>query len=335
MKRKVAKLIKTTEFEIVEEEIRPLKNTEILVEITSCGICHSEMAVYEGKKPGMAFNVETLEGYELPKITFPLELGHEPTGKIIDKGKLVTKFEVEDRITGLAMGAFASHIIMDGCQSRLIKVPENVSLKYALGEPLMCISNIVRQATPEFGEYVMVIGCGFMGLLTICGISSKQIKELIAVDILDWRLDLAKKYGATKTINPTKCDFGKYIQEITSGHGVDVVIEITGKMSVIDLALKAIRTSRGKILIPSYYGIAEKIDVGFNLMMKAPILISAHPAYSTNYMEDLNRGMWGYENGIFPMNELITHSFSLEDINKAFKIAKEGADNVIKAIINP
>jgi L-iditol 2-dehydrogenase len=335
MKRKIAKLIKPREFEIIEEEIKPLKNNEVLIEIVSCGLCHSEMEVYEGKRPGQVFDDKTLEGYELPEITFPLGLGHEPTGKIIDKGNLVTKFQLGDKISGPASGAFASHITMDGCQSNLIKVPQNVTLKYALAEPLMCISNIIRQATPEFGEYVMVIGCGFMGLLTICGIASNKIRELIAVDILDWRLNLAKKYGATEIINPKNCDFKNYVQEITHGHGVDVVIEITGKLSTLDLALKAIRICRGKILIPSFYGNPEKIDVGFDLMIKAPILISAHPAYSTNYMEDLHRGMWGYEVGIFPMDELITHSFSLEDINKAFKVAKEATSNIIKAIITP
>jgi len=336
MKRKIAKLIKPKEFDIIEEEIRPLEDNEILVEITSCGVCHSEMEIYEGKKPGQLFDPETLDGHELPEIIFPVELGHEPAGRIIDKGNLVTQFEVGDKVTGPGNGTFATHVIMNGCKNYIVKVSEGVSLEYALGEPLMCVSNIVRQATPEFGEYAMVIGCGFMGLLTICGIASKQVRELIAVDIIDWRLDLAKKYGATKTINPNNCnDFENYVKEITHGHGVDVVVEITGKMSVLDLALKAIRTCRGKILLPSYYGRPEKIDIGFPLMMKAPTLISAHPAYSTNYMEDLNRGMWGYEAGIFPMEELITHSFPLEDINEAFKMAKEGTDKIIKAIVIP
>ena len=70
-------------------------------------------------------------------------------------------------------------------------------------------------------------------------------------------------------------------------------------------------------------------------MFKSPILHSTHPWYSSDYKEDQRRALWGYLQGIFPMKDIITHEFTLEDTQIGFETAETGADNYIKGIVVP
>ena len=313
MKKRIAKLVGPRKFEIVEEEIAPLEEHHILVRTISSGFCHSDLAEYQGiraqKHLGDGSSIMDTD------LTFPRGIGHEPVGVVEDVGKAVTRFKEGDIVGGGAGSAFATHVLLNGVTGTVAIVPPDTKeVKHCLAEPLGCCSNIVRAATPELGDYVAVIGCGMMGLLCISGIAHSGAFEVIAIDLLDSRLELAEKYGATVTLNPSKTDTGEEIKEITGGRGVDVVVEITGRMAGFTLACEIVKGNkrafstlkgtqgRGKILIPSLYAKPETIDAGYNLMFKSPIIHSTHPWYSMNFQEDLERGVESYRRGIFPIS---------------------------------
>lgn len=333
MKIKMAKLIGPRKFEIVEEELRSLKDNEVLIKIKAAGICHSEMPQFQGRTTWVDKDGDHVGITD--EINYPLILGHEPSGTIADIGPGVKKFKVGDKVAGLIRRSFASYAI--ATTQKITKVPNGVPLECALGEPLMCVSNIVRAATPELGDYVGVIGCGAMGLLTLAGLTKSAAREVIAIDLISSRLKIAKELGATIVLNPKEVNVENEVKKITKEKGLDVIVEITGKTAGFALANKLIRTFRGKILIPSYYAGQQTLDltVGFYLMIKSPIIHSTHPWYSANYADDLEKGMWAFEKGIFPMDKLITHKFKLEDIEKGMKIAETGAEDYIKGIIMP
>ena len=75
-----------------------------------------------------------------------------------------------------------------------------------------------------------VIGCGFMGLMCIAGLKADNLGSLTAIDFVDEKLELAKKYGATHTINPAKENLEDVMYDLTNGKGFDIVIEITGSL---------------------------------------------------------------------------------------------------------
>lgn len=341
-KRKIAKLIGPKRFEIVEEPLRSIQPNEVLIRIIAAGLCHSEMPTYLGKSAIAAR--EDGSFFENTDIKYPVEMGHEPVGVIEEVGKEVKNFKVGDYISGMIMPCFASYVILDPVTSMVIKIPKTLEKpEYCLAEPLMCISNIVRAAKPEFGDYVAVIGCGVMGLLCLSGVAKSAAFEVIAIDLVDSRLEWAKKMGATKTINPKKVDVRSTVKEITKGHGVDVVIEITGKMAGFSLACDILRgdgppnigKGRGKILIPSLYGFPEIMNAGYQLMFKSPIIHSTHPWYSMDYMDDLEKGVEGFKRGIFPLDKLISHEFSLEDIQQGFEMMENLSENYLKGVIVP
>ena len=334
MKRKIAKLVSPKKFEIFEEPLGTLKDDEILLKMISCGLCHSEVPVYLGerqlvgqvKKGGTAFEVVT-------EIDFPVLLGHEPVAVIEDVGKKVKDFKIGDFVSGWKRQCFTDYLITD--TTKLVKINSDVEeKKKCLIEPLACIVNILRAANPLFGDSVAIIGCGFMGLLTLMGLSKGGAFDKIAIDLEDNRLELAKKFGATHTLNARKENVVNAIQKITGGKGADVVIEISGRMAGFDTAAQIVK-SRGKILIPSLYGKPEVMNSGFYLMLKAPTIISAHPFYSDDYDRDILLAARSFEKGILPVNELITHEFSLDNINEGFEVLTSGNPNYIKGIIVP
>lgn len=342
MKRKVAKLFAPRKFGIVEEPLGSPKPNEILIRILAVGLCHSEMPTYLGKstiavrEDGSYFKNEDLK--------YPLEMGHEPVGIVEAVGAEVENFKEGDHISGPITPSFASHIIIDPTTAILVKIPSSIKKpKYCLAEPLLCVSNIVRTAKPQFGENVAVIGCGVMGLLCLSGMAKSAAFEVVGIDLIDSRLEWAKKLGATRTINLNGVDVSSTIKRITKGQGMDAVIEITGKMAGFSLACDIIRGGgpldsaggRGRILIASLYGLPEMMDVGYQLMFKSPIIHSTHPWYSMDYMDDMRKGIEGFLRGIFPLDRLITHEFSLEDIGKGFEMLENSQEGFIKGIIVP
>jgi threonine dehydrogenase-like Zn-dependent dehydrogenase len=341
MNRRAAKLVAPRKFEIIEEPIRPLQDNEVLLRVLSCGLCHSDFPAYHGESR----IARTPDGipYMDTNLQYPFEVGHEPSGIVEEVGKAVKGFKSGDRVSGLARGVFATHAYADS--ALLIGIPEEVKdLKYCLIEPLTCISNNLRAANPEYGDYVAVIGCGMMGLMAVAGLSRSGAREVIAIDLMDSRLDWARKMGATKTLNPKKNDLGAETRDLTGGRGVDVVIEFTGKIAALELACDIVRPAvpvgfegRGKILIPSLYAGKQSFEssLGYKLMFKSPILHSTHPWYSSDYKEDQRRALWGYIQGIFPLREIITHEFQLADTQKAFEIAETGLDHYVKGIVLP
>jgi threonine dehydrogenase-like Zn-dependent dehydrogenase len=341
MNRRAAKLVAPRKFEMIEEPIRPLLDGEVLLRVLSCGLCHSDFPAYRGESR-IARTTDDIP-YMDTNLQYPFEVGHEPSGVVEDVGKAVKGLKPGDRVSGLARGVFATHAYADS--GLLIKIPEEVKdLKYCLIEPLTCISNNLRAANPEYGDSVAVIGCGMMGLMAVAGLSRSSAREVIAVDLLDSRLEWAGKMGATKTLNPKKTDLGAETKEITGGRGVDVVIEFTGKIAALELACDIVRPAapvgfegRGKILIPSLYAGKQSFEssLGYKLMFKSPILHSTHPWYSSDYREDQRRALWGFIRGIFPLREIITHEFPLRETQKAFEIAETGLDGYVKGIVLP
>jgi len=314
MKTKRAILVEPGRFEIEEKEIN-VQSNEILVRIVACGLCSWELYHFKGEYG-----------------TYPQEIGHEPVGIVEDVGKEVKGFKKGDRVTGFFGPGFSEYAVAN--PQKVIKVPEGVKLEYALGEPLKCIVTICRAANPEFGDYLMVVGCGFMGSLILAGLASHSLAEIIAVDLKEFNLKLAKELGATRILNPKKSDLEKEIPEITKGRGIDVCVEATGIPAGLEIASKYLRVGRGKLLIVSSH--PEKATYSLRPWeMKGAVVLNPHPSFSLNEMDDLRRAIDALERGIFKMDKIITHRFPLYEIQRAFETLKAKPEGYIKGIVCP
>ncbi|CAG0909698.1 unnamed protein product, partial [Cyprideis torosa] len=139
-------------------------------------------------------------------------------------------------------GGWAQHMIYPK-GSIVHKVPENISLKdAAIIEPLACALHGVNKAKIQHGEVVVVIGCGAIGLLMIQGAKLKTPKHLIAVDMNNHRLELAKTFGAEVTINAGEEDAVARVKSLTEdGVGCDVVLEAAGNNKSVNIAVDMLR----------------------------------------------------------------------------------------------
>lgn len=340
MKRSVAVQTAPRKLEIIQEEIPPLGPKDVLVKVESIGLCHSDVPQYLGHS-GMGMDSYGRRAVISP-LQYPMYIGHEPVGVVVEVGKDVRSLSPGDYVGG-SLGGFANYTVTE--ERRCIAVPGSVSpLKYCLPEPLTCIANIVQIAAPRFGEYVAVIGCGMMGLMTLAGLRHSGAAELIAIDLSPERLELARKYGATQCLCPASDDIDASVYALTHGRGADVVVEITGSLKGLHTASQIIRyadmfgyTGRGKIVAPSLYGKKESWDpeTGYNLMFRSPIIHNAHPWYCEDYRRTGEAGVDAYVKGILPLREMITHEFSLEQIQDGFNLMCSGDLNYLKGIVVP
>lgn len=344
MKRKSAILTEAKKFAIIEEDIPALQPHEVLIEVAACGLCHSDMPTYLGTG-AMGFTKYGHLG--MNQATFPTITGHETVGVVIEIGSKVKNIKVGDYVGGTPLSpGFMSHMAIP--EAMCIPIPKTIpreELKYCLAEPLMCVASIVQTANPALGDTIAVVGCGMMGLLTIAGLRHSAASKIIAVDVLDDRLETAKKYGATHTINPASCDLTMAVDEITNSEGADIVVEITGSLRGLKTAMKVVRYQpnlgsfgrRGKVLMPSLYGREETWDpdIGYEMMYRAPIMLSTHPGFATDYMKTARDGVEAYCKGILPLRDMITHEFKLEDIAKGFEMLEHPKDGYLKGIIVP
>jgi threonine dehydrogenase-like Zn-dependent dehydrogenase len=311
-----AELVEPGRLVIKEEELTYSEN-EILVRITHCGVCQYDGSYFKGI---------------IGKT--PMRIGHEPVGVVEAVGRNVKGFQPGDRVTGLFayLRAFATYGVAESHQ--LLKVPDHVPSEQALGEPLKCIATILRSAPPEFGDHVLVMGSGFMGLLIIAGLVGRGLASLIAADVREDRLALAKAFGATHTLNAQDPNFLDKVKEITQGHGTDVVFEIVGRPEPVELAAKTLRRTRARYVLAGWHGLPGTYTLR-NWTTVGAIILTPHPAFSLDQMEDMRRGIDGLARGVFPMGQLITHRFPLDEIQTAFDMMLSGADGYIKGVITP
>ena len=318
MKTKRAYLIKERAFEIREDDISP-KDNQILVKVKLCGLCNWELHFYKGIGGEYYTN-------------YPMVIGHEWAGIVAEKGKNVTDFEIGDKVTFLPgdFQGFAEYTAVDA--KDCYKINPDVDLDNAMGEPLKCILTVLSNAQPKAGDFGLVLGCGPMGLWCIQALKGNMLGGLIAVDIDDGKLELAKKFGATHVINSQKENIIERIKEITDGSMCDFVIEGTGIPKLFENAIQYLKNSGSLILMSSHekpceaFDFRPAIDRGIHFHI-------AHPNSSHNQADDMRRAVALINNGTFNNKKIITHRFKIEEIGKAFETLENKPKDYIKGVI--
>ncbi len=309
-----AYLVENGRFEIRTENVVP-ESGQVLVKVASCGLCNWELNHWQGK---IGKN--------------PQFIGHEAAGTVVELGENVTEFSVGDKVTGF-MGGFSEYVAVPA--KNIFKLADHINPVYAFSEPLKCVVTVVTSAKARAGDVAVVVGCGPMGLWCIQALKSDALQSLIAVDINDNRLALARKYGATHCINPNRQNVAETIHDITQSRMADFVIEGTGNANILNECISYVKYGRGKIIaMSSYKRLPDKFDV-IACVEKGVEIIFPHPCYSDNEIEDLRRAVNLINKGVFKIEELVTHKFSLDDINLAFQTLENKPAGYIKGIVIP
>lgn len=245
-----------------------LQSTELLVRaartVVSAG---TEIAIYSGAHIGY-----TIPGARYPRM--PFYPGYAFAGTVEAVGDAVTAYRPGDRVLGTL--GHQNLVVVDEARGRLDHIPEGVSFEQACLARLATIAmQGVRLANLKLGEHVAVFGQGLIGqfarqLATIDGAATT-----VAVDLIDSRLEVARRHGATHPVNPSREDVATVIAAATGGRGVDVAIEATGNPAVINDALHAVARLGRVILLGSPRGRIE-IDPYTDIHSKGVTIVGAH-----------------------------------------------------------
>lgn len=332
---------------IVEDlDIEPPHPREVLLDMVGAGVCHSDYHL--------------VDGHATPR-GLPLVLGHEGAGVVREIGEGVTSVAPGDKIIlsldamcghcrncsegspalcETHQGPVPSRMSKDGTpyhhgrptyteqaivpSDACVKVPDDTPLQKACLISCAVITGIgavVNRAQVPAGASMAVFGCGGVGLNVVQGGVLASAGQIIAVDTVPYKLELAEQFGATHFINPEKEDPVERIRAITGG-GVDYAFEVVGFPALVKQAFQSTRTT-GTTIVVGVQPAGQDVSVdGLDLLRDRSLMGSWHGAARARvdflWILDL------YKQGKVKLDELISRYRPLDEINEAFDDMLQG-----------
>jgi L-iditol 2-dehydrogenase len=326
---------------IEEIPVPNIAQDEALLKVIASGICGSDV----------------IEWYRVPKA--PRILGHEATGVISQVGSKVKSVKVGDRVfvshhvpcfecryckrgnhtachtlqtTNYYPGGFSQFIRIPqiNIQFGIYKLPDNMSFEDGTFiEPLACVCRGQRLANIKKGDSVLIIGSGISGILHVQLAKFKGVKNVVVADINPYRLELAKKFGATHALD-AKDNLPQRLKDANEGRLADQVIVCTGATSAVSAALDCVE-SGGTIL---YFAVPDptvKLPVPINQFWRNEITLRTSYGAAPN---DLEESMRVLATGKLNVKDMITHRLPLREAQEGFRLMAE-AGNSLKVILKP
>ena len=327
---------------IEELEMPEVHDEDVLIKVASCGVCHTDLKVFEGRN----------------RFTPPTVLGHEVAGTVERVGPRCREFKPGDRViigmrykcgrcryclrarehlcerrpappglrkgdgtavTRWNVGGFAEYVSVPAYMA--FKIPDGMSMAEAsvVGCRVTTAYNAVKhRARLEPGDSALVIGCGGIGLNTVQFLKCFGAYPIIAVDILEEKLEAARKFGATHTINAGAEDPVKAVIKLSDG-GVDKAFEAIGNPKTSDQIIQATRPGGTATIIGGLGSGPFTISSG-NFVTRE-ITITGVSSRQANDVEEVFRMV---QLGRIELKDLITRSYRYDQINEALADLEHG-----------
>ena len=328
-------------FAFRKSPIPQIGDDEALLKVMASGICGSDV----------------IEWYRVPKA--PIVLGHEATGVIDKVGSKVKTLKVGDRVfvshhvpcnqcrycqrgnhtachtlhtTNYYPGGFSQYVRVPkiNVEFGIYKLPDDMSFEEGTFiEPLACVSRGQRLANLQKDDTVLIIGGGIAGILHTQLAKFKGIENIIVTDINPFRLELAKKFGATQVLN-AKENLPQKLKEVNDGRLADQVIVCTGATSAAMSALDCVENG-GTILFFAVPDPTVKLQVPINQFWRNEITLRTSYGAAPNDLEDSMRTLATKQLNI---KDMITHRLSLNEAQEGFRLMAEAGQS-LKVILEP
>ena len=343
---------------VIEElELAPPGPGEILVRIKAAGLCHSDLSTINGDRPRqmpMALGHEAAgEVVELGAgvkdlavgdhviLVFVPSCGHcmpcmegrpalcEPgaksngAGTLLSGGLRLTKAgkTVHHHI---GVSAFAEYAVV--ARESAVKIDRSLAFEEAALFGCAVITGagaVINTAKVPAGTTVAVVGLGGVGLMSMMAARLSGCRQIVAIDMLDEKLALAKQLGATHTVNARDPKCAENVRDLTSG-GVDFAFEMASSVKALELAYKITRrggmTVTGSLPHPTHtFALPATNLVAEERTIKGSYVGSSIP------QRDIPRFIALYQQGLLPVDRLMSERIRLDDINEGFDRLAEGS----------
>ena len=339
---KTASVKEPSVISVSETENPSLESGDILVQMHACGICGSDLEKVFGQ-------------YGQPSM----RLGHEPAGIVLDVGSNVTEFKKGDRVfTHHHVPCYDCHFCNHGNETMckkyyetnlspcglseqyvvpawnvshggVLKISDSLSFEEAaMIEPLACCVRAWTKYHYQEGDSAAIFGVGPTGMMHVMLAQAKKFSKIFCFDVNDFRLDFAKKFNITESINSTDETRKQKILDHTDNRGVDVAIVATSSLKALDDAIDMVRKGGAVMMfgVPSK-GATMDLDMS-KIYSKEITLVTSYAASDNDTKEALNL----IESSQIDVKQLITHTYTIDDTQKAFDHARSG-ENAMKIII--
>jgi alcohol dehydrogenase len=329
---------------------------EVLVAVKAAGLCHSDLSVINGDRPrpmpmalgheaagvveAVGLGVDDLSPGDHVVMVFMPSCGHcqpcaggrpalcEPGAAANGKGELLgggvrlhgSEGELHHH---LGCSAFADRAVVS--RRSLVKVPADLPFEHAAlfgCAVLTGVGAVVNTAQVRAGQSVAVVGLGGVGLASVLGALASGASPVVAVDLSEDKLALARSLGPVLTVNAADADAVEQVRALTGG-GADVVLEMAGSVRALEAAWKM--TKRGGATVtaglpPPEAALAVNVVnlVAEERTLKGSYIGTAIPA------RDIPRYIQLFRDGRLPVDRLLTGTVRLEDINAAFDALHAG-----------
>ena len=319
---------------------------EVLLRIRACGICGSDIHGWDGST-----------GRRRP----PLIMGHEASGEIVAVGPRVERWRVGDRVTfdsTISCGtcAYCQSGEVNLCDSRrvvgvapaeyrqhgafaellalpariLYRLPDNLTFEQAaMIEPVSIAIHAVQRVRLAPNTTAVVVGAGMIGLFVIQALRWAGATRIIAADLADNRLALARELGATDILRSDLCDVPAEVAKLTGGCGADVALEVVGVSATLNLAIASVRRGGSVVLVGN---LAPKTDFPLQAVVTRELTLYGTCGSAGEYplcLDLISRGVIRVEPMISAVAPLAEGAAWFEKLS-----AKDGA-KFMKVILKP
>jgi 2-desacetyl-2-hydroxyethyl bacteriochlorophyllide A dehydrogenase len=312
---KIAILKGPKEFQLEDEPLPALLPDEVLVQVVACGVCTSDMGVWEGK---------------LGSQMYPRYPGHEVSGIVVEVGADVHDWTPGERVAVWVLSrGYAEYVAV---KSKYCFPAGDLPLDLALAEPLACAVNTVELANLSLADDVVIIGAGFMGNLVQKLVQMQGPRRLIVADNRPDALERALSLGATHVVNVAQESLPEAVKALTDGQGADIAFEVVGAQAPLSLLGEVTRMSGKVVIVGFHQSEPRQIPLGYWNWMAFQIL-NAHFREETTILRGMRIGMRLLTSGRLSLENLVTHRFALEQINQAFATAHAKPEGFVKSTV--
>lgn len=315
---RAAVLREPRQIEIVQVEAPRPGPGEVRVRLEGCGVCASNLPPWEGR----------------PWFSYPFApgaLGHEATGVIDALGEGVEGWTAGDRVALMSQHGYAEFDTAPA--DAVVRLPRELDGCFFPGEPLGCAANVFERSCIEPGQFVAIVGTGFLGSLLVQLAVSRHARVL-ALDRRSWARDRVRNFGAEVVPWRSREEMIAEVRELTGGRFCDVVIESTGKQEPLHLAGELTR-ERGRLVVAGYHqdGLRE-----VNLQLwnwRGLDVINAHERDPARYVDGIRRAIDAVLQKQLDPFPLLTHFLPLDALGEALRLTHERPDGFMKAVVVP
>jgi len=325
--------------EFQEKRLPEFHDHSVLLKVKAASICGSDLHIFKGKHPG---------------APLPVAVGHELSGEVLKVGKKVSKVKEGDRVVvepivicgecvpcrrgeynhcdnvsvqyRKGQGAFTPYFVAD--EDWTYKLPQSVSFEEgALVEPLSVAMHGVKRAGIRLGHSVAVFGAGAVGLMILHLARLSGAGDTFVVDVKDFRLEKAKKLGASHAINASQQDAVKYILERTGQFGVDKAFEAVGTEKTLVDSMKVLKKGGASIVLGVFED--QEIRIPANIINSREIAVIGSFAYCWDFQDALKL----LEMGAVKLGEIMTHTMPISELQQAFELLMDPKGEAVKVVI--